>query len=934
MIKISGITFFAGAVVAVAAALGGCGSSSSSVRSNNTAIGAARVNRAGEDRRLRLGSRLHRGHVCCVKGAPGVATVNDAGVVIGTDAGAVVAPPIDAGSTPDSGIAVEAAPPPRVSDLGESCSATSDCAAGLVCVPAVSAVSGGTCDLASFGIKATGKTCSGECNTGADCCELPLNVTINAVAIHTCQDILNSVLTGNTTQCTQAPTPTARTSASSASSTRPTARPARPEQRVELHEQPAASTTLRARTAASRPTAAPTRRGPVAPFRRPRTATPATSKCKRAPALGICSAPPAIATARVRAMLRAPAAAAPALAPTRPATSSAARISTAARATPATRRRTSAREPPSARSTPTAPFRPGSSRRSASAERASFRAHRIASAAVRASWRARRPTHERYFRGSVCGADGFCDDLGCATDADCQELGSNMNPGSNGTVHLFCVTKAARADADGPAPRFVRPTGTGSRSWRSSSGRASTATGLESSRRARSRRSTPTRSMKGRGRRARGATVSSSAIRRACCRPWRASLPDRWRSFTSTRPSRPAGTSPSRRRSKARPTTRLASPSRPIATRAELDAWLAWFDGASRMLSTSCLPTAVASTFTSTRTPRTTRRWCSTRSSAPARFQREIVWRIGWVSGFKVARPRLDPQSRHAPLLRQGRPAGDVPQGVHPVPARIRSPRRQASDASRGYPMEDVWNASVVDRMDSIQIMSFSGEKVGYPTQKNEALVSRVVRGSSNPGDLVLDFCVGSGTTAVVAEKLGRRWVACDASPIAVHATRKRLLRLAGPPAARRPIRDRRQRAERGDRRQRSERHEVARAPLAPRRDGLRASSARRVAVDGRSATIEARVVRPPRGEPVSVPLAPAWPTGRNGSTAGASTGTTAEGRWWRARAYLAIACAGRASRSRRHCTRTTDRAATWRWSRRSTCWAARATKRLEVEVA
>ena len=72
--------------------------------------------------------------------------------------------------------------------------------------------------------------------------------------------------------------------------------------------------------------------------------------------------------------------------------------------------------------------------------------------------------------------------------------------------------------------------------------------------------------------------------------------------------------------------------------------------------------------------------------------------------------------------------------------------------------------------------MSFSGEKVGYPTQKNESLVSRVVRASSSPGDLVLDCCVGSGTTAVVAEKLGRRWVACDASPVAIHATRKRLL--------------------------------------------------------------------------------------------------------------------------------------------------------------
>jgi hypothetical protein len=82
--------------------------------------------------------------------------------------------------------------------------------------------------------------------------------------------------------------------------------------------------------------------------------------------------------------------------------------------------------------------------------------------------------------------------------------------------------------------------------------------------------------------------------------------------------------------------------------------------------------------------------------------------------------------------------------------------------------------------MDSIQIMSFSGEKVGYPTQKNEALVARILRASSSQGDLVLDSFVGSGTTAVVAEKLGRRWIAADCSPVSIHATRKRLLAQRG----------------------------------------------------------------------------------------------------------------------------------------------------------
>jgi hypothetical protein len=158
-------------------------------------------------------------------------------------------------------------------------------------------------------------------------------------------------------------------------------------------------------------------------------------------------------------------------------------------------------------------------------------------------------------------------------------------------------------------------------------------------------------------------------------------------------------------------------------------------------------------------------------------FQREIVWRIGWVSGFKSrARGWI---RNHDTLLfyaKGGRPATFHKEYIPYPPGYVRRDGKPPRGA--GYPIEDVWNGSDVDRMDSIQIMSFSGEKVGYPTQKNEGLLARIVRASSKPGDLVLDCFVGSGTTAVVAEKLGRRWVACDASPVAIHATRKRLLRL------------------------------------------------------------------------------------------------------------------------------------------------------------
>ena len=68
----------------------------------------------------------------------------------------------------------------------------------------------------------------------------------------------------------------------------------------------------------------------------------------------------------------------------------------------------------------------------------------------------------------------------------------------------------------------------------------------------------------------------------------------------------------------------------------------------------------------------------------------------------------------------------------------------------------------------------------GYPTENSEALLERVIRASSNQGDLVLDCFVGSGTTAAVAEKLGRRWIACDLGRFAIHTTRKRLLSIPG----------------------------------------------------------------------------------------------------------------------------------------------------------
>jgi adenine specific DNA methylase Mod len=90
----------------------------------------------------------------------------------------------------------------------------------------------------------------------------------------------------------------------------------------------------------------------------------------------------------------------------------------------------------------------------------------------------------------------------------------------------------------------------------------------------------------------------------------------------------------------------------------------------------------------------------------------------------------------------------------------------------RVYRQEGVTPSSVW-RLSNLQMNA--AEAVGYPTQKTEELLTKIVTASSDPGDLVADFFCGSGTTLAVAEKLGRRWIGCDLGRPAVEMTRKRL---------------------------------------------------------------------------------------------------------------------------------------------------------------
>lgn len=89
-------------------------------------------------------------------------------------------------------------------------------------------------------------------------------------------------------------------------------------------------------------------------------------------------------------------------------------------------------------------------------------------------------------------------------------------------------------------------------------------------------------------------------------------------------------------------------------------------------------------------------------------------------------------------------------------------------DERPGVAASTIWNEML--------LAPTAKERVGYPTQKPEALLERIIKASSNEGDLVADFFCGSGTMAAVAEKLGRKWITCDLGKFAIHTTRKRMI--------------------------------------------------------------------------------------------------------------------------------------------------------------
>lgn len=172
-------------------------------------------------------------------------------------------------------------------------------------------------------------------------------------------------------------------------------------------------------------------------------------------------------------------------------------------------------------------------------------------------------------------------------------------------------------------------------------------------------------------------------------------------------------------------------------------------------------------------------------------FQREIIWSIETASGFKSQANNWIRSHDTLLYYSKGKEFNFNKQFLELDLKTVRrydktdedgkkykiyynpdgSERRVYLDTSKGRPVSSVW-----DDIIGFQTVNRSGEYINYPTQKPEDLLERIIKASSNEGDLVLDCFCGSGTTAAVAEKNNRRWMSCDLGRFAIHTTRKRML--------------------------------------------------------------------------------------------------------------------------------------------------------------
>jgi site-specific DNA-methyltransferase (adenine-specific)/adenine-specific DNA-methyltransferase len=157
-------------------------------------------------------------------------------------------------------------------------------------------------------------------------------------------------------------------------------------------------------------------------------------------------------------------------------------------------------------------------------------------------------------------------------------------------------------------------------------------------------------------------------------------------------------------------------------------------------------------------------------------FVREIIWRIGWISGYKsIAKNWI---RNHETILFYAKKNSNFVFNKKYLPYPKGYERWGGREKGQGLPIEDVWGVFEKEGVTSLAVVSFARQATGYPTQKPEGLLNRIISASSNEGDIVMDAFAGSGTTCAVAEKLRRRWIGIDCGKLAIYTIQKRMLNL------------------------------------------------------------------------------------------------------------------------------------------------------------
>ncbi|MBU4299013.1 site-specific DNA-methyltransferase [Patescibacteria group bacterium] len=167
-------------------------------------------------------------------------------------------------------------------------------------------------------------------------------------------------------------------------------------------------------------------------------------------------------------------------------------------------------------------------------------------------------------------------------------------------------------------------------------------------------------------------------------------------------------------------------------------------------------------------------------------FKNELVWHYDIGTG-----PKKDFKKKHDIILRytktedynfnQIKISSRNPERYNLIDEKgrnyfIRGDSGKKCYLDEGIPCDDIWSFLEDDSVRTLN--SMAKERVGYPTQKPEALLERIIKASSNEGDIVADFFCGGGTTLAVAQKLKRNFIGCDSSRVAVSVSLDRLVKV------------------------------------------------------------------------------------------------------------------------------------------------------------